>query len=211
MNEERDRNLYLNDPSFRAWADMVENALENGVIDLDRMTAATNVGISHFALHHMRHFHMRLDCIDPPLEIKTVRYNREYETDPLLRDITAGTATCTHIAQSLGINHQQVSRIASKYHIKAAGVAVYFIPEKGRSEARSFDLEGWKKLRQKAIEEGLVPQGEYHEPPPGIMINLVARQDGCDHPPNFVVISPKHAGGFCLKCGKEWKVDKKAK
>lgn len=43
---------YLHDPVFHQWADMVENALCSGVIDLNRIHDATNVGASHFLMRH---------------------------------------------------------------------------------------------------------------------------------------------------------------
>lgn len=192
MLTDHDKDLYANDPIFRTWADSVTNFLIEGRIDLDRLRAATNVGITNYALRYKYR-----TCSHPKEARKTMPFGEicnacgrhlfvtdideeeygedgkdedspEYTKDNLLVSITPGTATCTHIALSLGISLHQVSRIATKYKIPAAGQAVYNIPEKGISHARSFDLKGWVAIRSAAESEGLISNAWMCNPPPSI-------------------------------------------
>jgi hypothetical protein len=92
-----------------------------------------------------------------------------YVESPKLEKITPKTATCTQVGASLGLTFAKVGALAKRHGITPAGEVVYDLGN-GRANnelpARTFDLAGWKQIRDAALEEGLIPAGANYAPPP---------------------------------------------
>jgi hypothetical protein len=80
--------------------------------------------------------------------------------------ITPGTAPCGEIGECLGgLTPQIVWRIAHGAGIKPDGRVIWKLASGEEVTARSFDIDGWRRIRDAAIRSGKIPSGvSYHAP-----------------------------------------------
>jgi hypothetical protein len=107
----------------------------------------------------------------PPEKEAEEEVERTNENGDTILYITPGTAPCSEIGDALhadgrgslgGQKAFAVARLARSYSIQPAGTVVWSLAAGETSEAKTYDLRGWRELVDAAKRKGLIP---YHSNP----------------------------------------------